>query len=52
MNGLFDHALQNMSGSDIVGMTIINGMNQNDKPIGIIFRRKLSVFWRRDIERL
>ena len=40
MNDLFDHALQNMSCSDIVGITIINGMNQNDKPFGIIFRRK------------
>ena len=40
MNDLFDHALQNMSCSDIVVITIINGMNQNDKPIGIIFRRK------------
>ena len=40
MNELFDHALQNLSDSDMVGITIQNRVNQNDKPIGLSFRRK------------
>jgi len=38
-NDLFRHALQNLSESDMVGITIQNRENQN-KPIGISFRRK------------
>jgi len=37
---LFEHALQNLSDSDMVGITIQNRVNQNDKPRGISFRRK------------
>ena len=40
VNDSFEHALQNVSDSDMVGMTIHNQVNQNDKPIGISFRRK------------
>jgi hypothetical protein len=40
LNDLFRHALQNLSESDMVGITIHNRENQNDKPIGISFRRK------------
>ena len=40
VNDLFGHALQNLGDSDIVGITIQNEVNQNDKPIGISFRRK------------
>ena len=40
VNDLFEHVLQNVSDSDIVGMTIHNQVNQSDKPIGITFRRK------------
>ena len=40
VSDLFDHALQNVSDSDVVGITIQNQVNQNDKPIGISFRRK------------
>ena len=40
VNDLFQHALQGASDSDMVGITIQNEMNQNDKPIGISFRRK------------
>ena len=40
MNDLFEHALQNLSDSEMVGITIQNRVNQNDKLIGIIFRRK------------
>ena len=40
VNDLFEYALQNVSDSDMVGMTIRNRVNQNDKPIGTSFRRK------------
>ena len=40
MNELFQHALQGVSDSDILGITIENEVNQNDKAIGISFRRK------------
>jgi len=33
VNDLFQHALQNLSDSDMVGITIQNRVNQNDKPI-------------------
>jgi len=37
---LFEHALEYLSDSDMMGITIQNRVNQNDKPIGINFRRK------------
>jgi len=37
VNDLFEHVLQNVSDSDMVGMTIHNQVNQSDKPIGISF---------------
>ena len=40
VNDLFKHALQGVSDSDMVGITIQNEVNQNDKAIGISFRRK------------
>jgi len=40
VNDLFDHVLQNVSDSDMVGMTIHNQVNQSNKPIGISFRWK------------
>jgi len=40
MNDLFRHALQNQSESDMVGITIQNRENHNDKSIGMCFRRK------------
>jgi len=47
---LFESVLNDVDDSDLVGITIRNQMNQNDKPIGISFRRKdqLSgdVIWR------
>jgi len=39
-NELFDYALQDVRDIDMVGITIHNQVNQNDKPIGISFRRK------------
>ena len=39
VNELFEYALQDVSDSDMVGITIRNQVNQNDKPIGISFRR-------------
>ena len=39
MNELFEYALQDVSDSDMVGITIQNRVNQNDKSIGISFRR-------------
>ena len=40
VNDLFEHALQNLSDSDMVGIKIRNHVNQNDKTIGISFRSK------------
>ena len=40
MNDLFELALQNLSDNDMVGITIQNRVNHNDKPTGISFRRK------------
>jgi len=40
VNELFEYALQDVSDSDMVGITIRNRVNQNDKAIGISFRRK------------
>jgi len=40
VNDLFEHVLQNVSDSDMVGMTIHNQVNQSDKLIGISYRRK------------
>ena len=39
-NDLFQHALQGVSDSDMLGIIIQNEVNQNDKPMGISFRRK------------
>ena len=40
VNDLIEHALQGVSDSDMVGITIQNEVNQNDRAIGISFRRK------------
>jgi len=40
VNDIFKYALQDVRDSDMVGITIQNKVNQNDKPIGIGFRRK------------
>jgi len=40
VNNLFEHVLLDVGDGDMVGITIRNQVNQNDKPIGIIFRRK------------
>ena len=40
VNDLFELALQNLSDNDMVGITIQNRVNHNDKPTGISFRRK------------
>ena len=40
VNDLFGHVLQNVSDSDMVGLTFHNQVNQSGKPIGISFRRK------------
>ena len=37
---LFEYALRDCSESDMVGVTISNEVNEQDKPIGISFRRK------------
>jgi len=44
VNDLYRHTLQNPSDSDMVGITIQNRENENDKPIGISFR--LRTIWR------
>jgi len=40
VNEHFEYALQDVSENDMVGITIQNQVNQNDKAIGISFRRK------------
>ena len=40
VNNLFGHALRDVDDTDMVGITIQNQVNQNNKPIGINFRRK------------
>ena len=40
VNDLFEHALQVVGDGDMVGIAIHNESNQNDKPIGISFRRR------------
>jgi len=36
----FKHLLRDVDDADMMGLTIQNQVNQNDKPIGISFRRK------------
>jgi len=52
MNDLFDHTLQNVSDSDMVGITIQNQVNQNEKTDRNQFYTERSVIWSRDMERL
>jgi hypothetical protein len=52
VNDLFEHALQNLSDTDMLGITIHNRVNQNDKPIGISFRHKDKKSGRRGMQRL
>jgi len=40
VNDLFEHELRDIDDNDMVGITVQNQVNQNDKPIGIIFRRQ------------
>ena len=40
VNVLFEHVLLDVGDGNMVGITIQNQVNQNDKPIGINFRRK------------
>jgi hypothetical protein len=40
VNDLFEYALRDLSDNDMVGITLRNEVNQNDKVIGISFRRK------------
>ena len=40
LNDLNEHILRDMNDSDMVGITIQNEVNQNDKPNKITFRRK------------
>jgi len=40
VNDLFEHALRDVDDSDMVRMTIQNQINENDKSIGISFKRK------------
>ena len=40
MNDIFEHVLRDVDNADMVGIMIHNQVNQNDKPIGMSFRRK------------
>jgi len=39
VNEIFEYALQDVSDSDVVGITIQNQVHQNEKPVGISLRR-------------
>ena len=39
VNDLFENVLSDVGDSEMVGITIQNQANQNDKPIGFSFRR-------------
>ena len=43
VNDLFEHAVQDVTDGDMVGMSIHGEVNQNDKSIGIIFRRRYKL---------
>jgi len=43
VNDVFGHVLLDVGDRDMVGITIRNQVNQNDKPIGINFRRKYQL---------
>jgi len=43
VNEHFEYALQDVSDDEMVGITIQNQVNQNDKPTGISFRRKTQL---------
>ena len=43
VNDLFEHTLRDVDDSDMLGITIKNQVNQNDKPIGISVRRKYQL---------
>jgi hypothetical protein len=40
INDVFEHVLQDVQDSDMVGFAIRNEVNQSDKPIGLSFRRR------------
>jgi hypothetical protein len=40
MNELFEHVLQGVADRDMVGVSIPNDVNQNDRAVGISFRRR------------
>jgi hypothetical protein len=40
INDLFEQVLHDVLDSDMVGVAIRNEVNQNDKPIGLSFRRR------------
>jgi hypothetical protein len=43
VNDLFEYALRDCDDSDLVGITIHNEVNGQDKPVGFSFRRKDQV---------
>ena len=43
MNNLFEHVLRDVGDTDLVGITIRNHVNKNEKPIGLSFRRKYQL---------
>jgi len=43
VNDLFEHALRDVGYTDLVGITIQNEINQNNKTIGISFRWKVKL---------
>jgi len=44
LNDLFKDVLRDVGDGDMVGITIQNHVNQNDKPVGISFRRKDQIY--------
>jgi len=44
VNDLFEHVLRDVDDADMVGVTIQNQINQNDKSIRLSFRLKDQLF--------
>ena len=43
VKNLFDYVLEDVCDADMVGIAILNEVNQSDKPIGFSFRRKVQL---------
>ena len=50
VNDLFEQELQDVTDGHMVGVAIHNDVNKKHIPIGISYRRRESINWRRNLE--